>query len=133
MSGLKTVFASAMTAAVMGTMISVPASAHHSATATYVVDQTVEIQGTVVQFLIRNPHSSLQVAATDKGGKVTTWMIEWGAGGALASDNVKADTLKPGDKVIVTGSPARDRSSNRLLMRSIERPVDGWKWAGTFG
>lgn len=133
MNGLKVVFAGAMAAAMMGMTISVPASAHHSATATYVVDKTVQIEGTVVQFLIRNPHSSLHVAATDKSGKIITWAIEWGASGALTNDNIKADTLKPGDKVVVIGNPARDPSAHRLLMVSIERPADGWKWAGTFG
>jgi hydrogenase maturation factor len=64
---------------------------------------------------------------------MVNWAVEWGAGGALSADAVKNDTLKPGDKVIVTGNPARDTGSHRLRMRSIERPADGWKWAGTFG
>jgi thiamine monophosphate kinase len=59
--------------------------------------------------------------------------VEWGAGGALGSDNITRETLKPGDKVIVTGNPARDESSHRLRMHSIVRPSDGFKWEGTFG
>jgi hypothetical protein len=109
------------------------AVAHHSFPATYLVDQQVTIQGTVVQFLFRNPHSFVHVLAPDKDGKMITWAVEWGAGGTLAGDNVKSDTLKPGDKVIVIGNPARDTGSHRLRMRSIERPIDGWKWQGTFG
>jgi hypothetical protein len=116
-----------------GAMVAVPAYAHHSFPATYMVDQTVTIEGTVVQFLFRNPHSFVHVMAPDKNGKMVIWAVEWGAGGALGADNVKSDTLKPGDKVIVTGNPARDAASHRLRMRAIERPADGWKWAGTFG
>jgi len=112
---------------------SAPALAHHSFPATYIVDQTVTIKGTVVQFLFRNPHSFVHVEAPDKDGKMITWAVEWGAGGALGSDNVTSETIKPGDKVIITGNPARDLSSHRLRMHSILRPSDGFKWEGTFG
>jgi hypothetical protein len=111
-----------------------PAVAHHSFPATYLVDQTVTIEGTVVQFMFRNPHSFVHVIATDKKtGETIRWAIEWGAGGALATEKVMQTTLKAGDKVIVTGNPARDPAAHRLRMKSIERPSDGWKWAGTFG
>jgi Family of unknown function (DUF6152) len=113
--------------------VSAPALAHHSFPATYIVDKQITIKGTVVQFLCRNPHSFVHVLAPDKDGKMLTWAVEWGAGGALGSDNIKQDTIKPGDVVIVTGNPARDQDTHRLRMRSIERPSDGFKWAGTFG
>src|SRR5215472_6741055 len=77
---------------------SLPAQAHHSFPATYFVDQTVQIEGTVVQFLFRNPHSFVHVMAPDKDGVMQRWAVEWGAGGSLASDNISSDTLKPGDK-----------------------------------
>lgn len=110
-----------------------PARAHHSFPATYLGGKTVTIQGTVVQFLFRNPHSFVHVMVPDKDGNGVTWAVEWGASGALSADNVKTTTLKPGDKVIVTGHPARDESSHRLHLLSIERPSDGWKWVGKFG
>jgi hypothetical protein len=112
---------------------SVPAEAHHSFPATYFVDQSVTIEGTVVQFLFRNPHSFVHVMAPDKDGVMQRWAVEWGAGGSLASDNISSDTLKPGDKVIIKGSPARNSADHRLRMSSIERTSDHWKWSGTFG
>lgn len=124
------------TAALLGELAAVtamvPAQAHHSFPATYKVDQTITIEGTVVQFLYRNPHSFVHVLVADKNGKSITWAVEWTAGGALNDAGVKANTLKPGDKVKVTGNPARDEGAHRLRMNSIERPSDGWKWAGTF-
>lgn len=107
-----------------------PAQAHHSFPATYFVDKTETINGTVVKFLFRNPHSIVHVMAPDKDGNLVTWAVEWGATGLLVADHVTTNTIKPGDHVIVTGNPARDASSHRLRMRSIERPLDGWKWAG---
>jgi Family of unknown function (DUF6152) len=118
---------------VAGTAASVPVQAHHSFPATYFVDQKVSIEGTVVQFLFRNPHSFVHVMAPDKDGVMQRWAVEWGAGGSLASDNISSETLKPGDKVKITGSPARNAADHRLRMSSIERPADHWKWSGTFG
>ena len=108
-----------------------PAEAHHSFPGTYFVDQSVTIEGSVVRFLFRNPHSFIQVLAPDKDGKMQRWTVEWGAGGALVRGNVNRDSLKPGDKVIVTGSPGRDLDDHRLRMQSIERLSDHWKWSGT--
>ena len=123
-----------MLVGLVGAGASLPAYAHHSFPATYIVDKTLTIEGTVTQFLFRNPHSFVHVLAPERaGGPMVEWAVEWGAGGALGADNVNAGTLRPGDKVIITGNPARDPQSHRLRMRAIERPSDGWKWAGTFG
>jgi hypothetical protein len=120
-------------AALMGAVAVAPVQAHHSFPATYVVDQRITIEGTVVQFLFRNPHSFVHVIAPDKSGVMQTWAVEWGAGGALGDAGVTHDTLKPGDKVKITGNPGRNAADHRIRMQSIERPADGWKWAGTFG
>ena len=44
------------------------AYAHHSFAATYFEDKTEKIQGKLVQFLFRNPHSFVQVEAEDEHG-----------------------------------------------------------------
>jgi hypothetical protein len=107
--------------------------AHHSVPATYLVNQKVEIEGTVVQFQFGNPHSFVHVMAPDKDGVMQRWAVEWGAGGLLASDDISSDTLKPGDKVKISASPARDTAEHRLRMNSIERTSDHWKWSGALG
>lgn len=106
--------------------------AHHSFAATYLEGQTQTIEGKVVQFLFRNPHSFLHVEAPDDKGTMQVWNIEWGAGGALGRQGVTRDTLKPGDRVIVTGQPSRVPEERRLRLVSLTRPADGWKWGGTF-
>ena len=40
------------------------------------------------------------------------------------------DTLKPGDRVIVTGSPGRNAAERKIHLKRIERPADGWSWGG---
>jgi DNA/RNA endonuclease YhcR with UshA esterase domain len=119
--------------AALGIVASVPAQAHHSFPATYFVDQKITIEGTVVQFLFRNPHSFVHVLAPDKDGTMQRWAVEWSAGGALASDNVKNDSIKPGDKVVITGQPGRNPADHRIRMQAIEDKTANWKWSGTFG
>jgi len=107
-------------------------SAHHSFAATYFEDQTTKIEGDLVQFQFRNPHSYVHMEAKDDGGVVQRWTIEWGSGMQLSTQGLTATTLKVGDHVVVTGAPGRDPEDHRMRMRSIERPKDGFKWNGTF-
>lgn len=106
--------------------------AHHSFAATYFEDKTETIEGDLVQFLFRNPHSFVHVEGKDASGNVVRWAVEWGAGLQLNRQGVTRETLKPGDHVIITGNPGRNPEDHRLRMRTISRPSDGWKWGGTF-
>lgn len=107
--------------------------AHHSFAATYAEDAPpVRIEGELVQFLYRSPHSFVHVVAEDAKGQKQRWAVEWAQGGALARTGVNRDTLKPGDRVIVTGSRSRDPNEFRIRLRTIERPLDGWKWSQNF-
>lgn len=113
-------------------LFAAPMDAHHSFAATYLEGQSQKIEGKVVQFLFRNPHSFLHVEASDEKGNIQIWNIEWGGGGALGRQGVTRDTLKPGDHVIVIGQPGRVPEEHRLRLVSLTRPIDGWKWGGTF-
>ena len=109
------------------------AYAHHSFAATYFEDKTDKIQGKLVQFLYRNPHSFVHVEAKDpKTGEMIRWAVEWGAGGQLGRQGVTRDTLKPGDEVVINGNPGRNPEDHRLRMVNITRTSDNWKWGGTF-
>ena len=109
------------------------AYAHHSFPATYHVDQMVTVEGEVVQFLFRNPHSFIHVLAKDKSGKEFRYAVEWGGGAALSRNGgINARTLRAGDKVVVTGNPARNEADHRIRLQKIVRPSDGWQWGGTF-
>lgn len=109
-----------------------PLAAHHSFAGTYLEDaEPVKVEGKLVEFAVRNPHSFVYVEdpkLKDANGKPVRWSIEWGAAGQLQQQGVRAGTLKVGDQVVVTGSPGRDPKAYRLRMRSITRPSDGWTW-----
>ena len=127
----RTLFALALVAGAL-VVSSGRAYAHHSFAATYFEDKTQKIEGNLVQFLYRNPHSFVHVEAPDEKGMMQRWAVEWGAGGQLGRQGVTRETLKPGDHVIIVGNPGRTPEDHRLRMVNITRPSDGWKWGGTF-
>lgn len=106
------------------------AYAHHSFAATYFVDQEITVEGTLTQFMFRNPHSFVKMDVKDDKGQIQTWAVEWGGGAQLTQAHVTRDTLKPGDHVIVTGNPGRDPAEHRIRLHKIVRPSDGWTWEG---
>jgi Family of unknown function (DUF6152) len=115
------------------TVLGIRAYAHHSFAATYFEDKKVTVEGDLVQFLYRNPHSFVHVEGKDPStGETIRWAVEWGAGGQLGRQGVTRETLKPGDHVVVVGNPGRNPEDHRLRMVNITRPSDGWKWGGTF-
>ena len=115
-----------LTIAVMGAGL--PALAHHSFAATYHEDQTVKIEGKLVQFLYRNPHSFVHVEAPDEKGDMQRWAVEWAGLGQLAGAGITRETLKYGDVVVVTANPGRNAADHRLRMVTLQRPSDGFTW-----
>jgi len=109
------------------------AYAHHSFGATYNSNETIELEGRVVQFAFRNPHSFVHVEAPDEYGDVQRWAIEWSGTGALARQGVERTTLRPGDEVVVTGRPSRTPGEFRVQMLTVTRPVDGFEWGRRAG
>ena len=111
---------------------SVPLMAHHSFAATYFEDKTQTVEGDLIQFVFRNPHSYVHLEAPGEDGEMHRWAVEWGSGMQLNTQGLTATALKAGDHVIVTGAPGRNPEDYRMRMRSITRPKDGFKWNGTF-
>jgi len=106
-------------------------SAHHSFASTY-SDQTITIEGKLVEFLYRNPHSAVLLETSDKNGKPVTWAAEWGTAGQLSRQGIERDTLKTGDHLLISGNPSRNSADHRLRMGAITRPSDGWKWKSSY-
>ena len=116
-----------LTALTLGAGIAV---AHHSATATYIVGKSVKIEGTLKELIWRNPHSYMKVEAPDEKGEMQIWVIEGAAPAELNEQGLKTNSFRPGDHVIVTGQPGRIAEDHRLLLESVLRTSDGFKWQG---
>lgn len=114
------------------------AYAHHSFAATYHEDQSITIEGELVQFLFRNPHSFVHVNVTEKegpfAGQTRRYAVEWGGAGQLGGQGVNQQTLKVGDRVVISGSPGRGYPKEaRVRMVRLSRPADGFGWGGKPG
>lgn len=108
-------------------------SAHHSYAATYDTAKDVKLEGKLVQFVYRNPHTFVHVQAPDAAGKMERWAVEWSGTSALDRSGVTRDTLKVGDSVVVTIHPSRVAGDYRGLMVKLLRPSDGFTWGQTAG
>jgi hypothetical protein len=109
-------------------MSGVVTDAHHSFNAVYDVSSEVTIEGKLVQFLYRNPHSWVHVEVTNESGKVERWAVEWGGTGQLAGQGVTRTTLKVGDNVIISGDPSRTHGDPKMKMNTLRRTSDGFGW-----
>src|SRR5262245_55019088 len=106
------------------------ADAHHSFAAVYFEDQTVTVEGPITEIRFDNPHVWLVIEARDQSGVVRAVSAEWSNPGRLNQAGIQRDTLKPGDRVIIVGSPSRDASSASIHLKGIQRQADGWRWMG---
>src|SRR5215217_6420538 len=106
----------------------VTAFAHHSQSAQYDTSKEVRIEGKLVQFQFRNPHTFIQVEAPDENGVVRRWSIEWGGVGLLTGQGVTRTTLKYGDEVTITARPSRTPNDYKLHMLTLKRLSDGFGW-----
>src|SRR5689334_9295372 len=97
------------------------AYAHHSYAATYDTTKDVKLQGKLVQFIYRNPHTFVHVEAPDDSGTQQRWAVEWAATNQLDRAGVKRDTLKVGDTVVITIHPSRVAGEYRGLMVTLKR------------
>ena len=106
----------------------VPLYAHHSFARAYYENKSISISGELVGFEFRSPHAWVQVMAPDENGQLQKYSAEWFNPSRLSKMDITKDTLKPGDRVIVTGSPSRNANQRTLHLKGIERLGDGWKW-----
>lgn len=107
--------------------------AHHSYAATYDVSREVKLEGKLVQFVLRNPHSFVHIEAPDDKGVMQRWAVEWAGTAQLDNQGVKRESLKVGDAITIVGRPSRVPGEYRALMVSLKRPLDGFSWGSRAG
>jgi hypothetical protein len=100
------------------------ARAHHAQAPFFDQDRTIELRGTVLRWVFRNPHPVLEVETVDAGGQPTVWEVQFAPATVLAKRGWTEQTFQPGDAVVATGHPSRAPGTFGLEHRSIER-ADG--------
>lgn len=84
--------------------------AHHALAPIYDAEQTTTIEGTVTEFRFRSPHARIYLDVMDGDGNRQQWMAEGSSPAPLRRQNWTGDEVQPGDRVRITGAPARDGS-----------------------
>ena len=95
-----------LAAAVALGMVS-PALSHHSH-AMFDHATQVSINGTVTDFVLRNPHTFLYVDVKSENGEKVNYWIEMSNLTNMISRGIGRTTFKPGDKVTVNMHPLKD-------------------------
>ena len=99
--------------------------AHHSIASVYDGSKSVKLEGTISKFEFVNPHPVLTIDVVNTDGNAEPWRLEMDNRSELAGIGVTTQTFKPGDRVVVAGSPARSQSRSLYLLK-LERPADGF-------
>ena len=98
-------------------------AAHHSLSSVYDSRKQITLTGTVREFQFVNPHPWIGIDVTD-AGNVRRWRLELDNRWELENVGMSADTFKPGDVVVATGSAGRD-GARGLYVRRLDRAADG--------
>lgn len=102
---------------------SIAVDAHHSR-AHFLIDQTIEIEGTVTDVSWSSPHIYVTVAAHDKAGVEQTWTLEGHSiPGSIRVGWLK-ESVRAGDRVVIIAHPNRDPDKTFAMLYSATR-VDG--------
>jgi hypothetical protein len=84
-----------------------PVFAHHGDAGRY-EDNVMVLTGTVVDLQLVDPHAIIVFDVTDASGKQVRWQAELnGRSGLAKAFGWTKDTLKPGDKITLTGRRAK--------------------------
>jgi hypothetical protein len=106
---MKHVFPSAV-AAIALTLISLPASAHHSFAAEYDSHDLITLTGVITEVDWTNPHTYVHVNVKDADGKVTDWALEGYPPNTLKRTGFARAVVKEGDTITITAYKSKDGS-----------------------
>jgi hypothetical protein len=112
-------------------LIASVAGAHHSIAARFDTNQRIVLEGTVIEFNFTNPHSFIQLDVDSEEQEAPRrWFLQWLNPIYLARRGYTQETVRPGDRVVVSGNPARDGSA-LLRLLELRRPADGFEYEAT--
>lgn len=91
--------------------------AHHG-TASYDTSKTVTVKGSVTEFQFVNPHVLVFLDANDDKGAVK-WQGELTSPNHLERVGWTKSSLKPGDKITLSGYPAKSGAASLWITKVI--------------
>ena len=96
-----------------------PLVAHHGY-ASYDMTKTITLTGTVTDFMLANPHSSLFFDVNAGNSGVEHWSMEFGYIRILKDAGWTKDTLKAGEHITVVFHPAKNGAHVGALAKLMD-------------
>ena len=93
------------------------ANAHHAFAPVYDASKTVTVSGVVTAFRLVNPHAQMSVEVEDETGAAKSWEVEFDGRLNLTNAGWTDDTLKVGERIVVTGNPTHTGSARMFFLR----------------
>ena len=112
-----------LTAVAAISVLAAAADAHHSIAGMYDQGRRVTLDGVIAQYQFVNPHPFIMVDVT-MNGMTQSWKAELDNRWELQNIGMTPTTFNAGDRVVVSGSPGRDRTPLLYVWR-LERAADG--------
>jgi hypothetical protein len=106
-------------------LVAATADAHHSIAGMYDQSRRVTLDGVIAQYQFVNPHPFVVVDVRATNGTTQSWKAELDNRWELQNVGMTPTTFNVGDRVVVSGSPGRDRTPLMYVWR-LERPADGF-------
>jgi Family of unknown function (DUF6152) len=107
--------------ALVATLASTSALAHHSFSAEYDDKKPVKLSGKVTTMKWANPHAWIYLDVTGTDGKVVNWALETGGANTLFRRGWRKEDLPPGTVLVVDGWQARNgtptANANRITFQ----------------
>ena len=103
--------------ALIATLLSTHAAAHHSFAAEFDAEKPVTLKGIVVKWEMMNPHGWITMDVTSPDGEKIRWMVETSNPNGLMRLGWTKNSLKPGDQITVDAYRAKDGTNTANAAR----------------
>jgi hypothetical protein len=101
------------------------AAAHDSIAVFDQAHPTIELVGTVREFLFTSPHTFIRLEVRDKDSHEVVWNLEGNSPNGLAWGGWSHDSLRPGDQLRLTIYPLRSGAPGGAWNLALTRFRDG--------
>lgn len=119
----------------LAALLSMPLHAHHWFQESHDIDTLLTVEVQVIEFRFINPHPFFSARVTDDnkqqlsqyGDVDSEWQLQMDNRWELAELGFDAQTLSPGDKVVISAHPG-SFSKNIFYVKALEHPRLGFRY-----
>ena len=95
-------------------------AAHHSGN--YDNEHPITVSGIVTKYEMVSPHGRIVIDTKDQKGNIVTWVAVTAPPQRLYRSGWNKNTLKPGDRITLTGAPTRNKGMREMRMLKVVTP-----------